>query len=200
MTEFHTSINPALLLAIYTCKQGNCQTFSLNAGIPISEVTMVSTILKATINCGGMELAWCEWRRPPTIDQTWNNWKTHWTAAFIESCNINQMTAGNRAFANQAITNNEQTARMVTSLDNLANAAIQKNDTVNKLVAANECLTKALADANAAIACLCFPTTQLHQPLQPLQPAPTTVPPQNIGHPSKPNGIVPAIAEPTGTK
>jgi hypothetical protein len=67
------------------------------------------------------------------------------------------MTAGERAFANQAATDAEQAARMVTSLDNLANAAIQKNDTIKKLVAANECLAKALADANAAIARLRLP-------------------------------------------
>jgi hypothetical protein len=94
--------------------------------------------------------------------------KTHCSAAFTESRDINQMTPGDRAFANQAITNNkEQVARMVTSLDNLANAAIQKNNTVDKLVATNECLTKALMDANAAIACLCFPTA----PAAPAAPA-----------------------------
>jgi hypothetical protein len=68
------------------------------------------------------------------------------------------MTTGNRAFANQAITNNKQATRMVTSLDNLANAAIQKNNTVNKLVAANKCLVKALANAYTAIARLCLLT------------------------------------------
>jgi wyosine [tRNA(Phe)-imidazoG37] synthetase (radical SAM superfamily) len=40
---------------------------------------------------------------------------------------------------------------MARSLDNLANAAIQKNDTIEKLVVTNECLAKALADANAAL-------------------------------------------------
>jgi hypothetical protein len=43
MTEFHTGINQALPLAIYTHKQDDFQTFALNAGIPISEATMVST-------------------------------------------------------------------------------------------------------------------------------------------------------------
>jgi hypothetical protein len=48
---------------------------------------------------------------------------------------------------------------MVTSLDNLVNAAIQKNNTIEKLVVANKCLAKVLADANATIACLCLPNT-----------------------------------------
>jgi hypothetical protein len=69
MTEFHTGISPALSLAIYTCKQVNCQTFALNAGIPISEATMVSTGTKAGINCGGMELMRRKWHHCPAIDQ-----------------------------------------------------------------------------------------------------------------------------------
>ncbi len=53
---------------------------------------------------------------------------------------------------------------MARSLDNLANAAIQKNDTVEKLVVANERLAKALADANAAIARLRLPGHSASQP------------------------------------
>jgi hypothetical protein len=41
---------------------------------------------------------------------------------------------------------------MAKSLDNLANAAIQKNETMEKLVTANAKLAEALANANAAIA------------------------------------------------
>jgi hypothetical protein len=62
------------------------------------------------------------------------------------------MIANNNAFANQAATDAEQAAMMAKSLDYLANAAIQKNDTVEKLVTVNEKLAKALANANAAIA------------------------------------------------
>jgi hypothetical protein len=120
---------------------------------------MVSTGTKAMITCSGMELPWHEWKRQPIIDQTWNNWKTHWTAAFAETCDINQMTTGNRAFAYQAANKAKQAARMVTSLNNLTNRAIQKNDTVKKLVPANKRIAKALADANAAITCLCLPNT-----------------------------------------
>jgi hypothetical protein len=134
-----------------------CQTFALDAGIRISKATMVLTGTKAAINCGGMELAWRKWRRPPIINQMWNNWKVHWTAAFAESRDITCMTVGDQAFANQAATNAEQIACMVKSLDNLANVAIQKNITVEKLVVVNKRLVKALADVNAAIAWLCLP-------------------------------------------
>jgi hypothetical protein len=69
------------------------------------------------------------------------------------------MTTGDRALAYQATTKAEQATRMVTSVANLAYGAILKNDTVEKLVAANEHLVKALANANATIACLCLPNT-----------------------------------------
>jgi hypothetical protein len=62
------------------------------------------------------------------------------------------MIVNNSAFVNQAATDAKKTTMMAKSLDNLANAAIQKNDTVEKLVTANEKLAKALTDANATIA------------------------------------------------
>jgi hypothetical protein len=57
MVGFHTGIDSHLPLAVYTRKQEKCQTFALDTGIPISEVTMVLTGTNAAINCGGMELA-----------------------------------------------------------------------------------------------------------------------------------------------
>ncbi len=71
------------------------------------------------------------------------------------------MMAGGRAFTNQAALNADQAACMVTSLNNLTNMVIQKNDTVEKLVAANERLAKALADVNTAIAQLCLPNASV---------------------------------------
>jgi hypothetical protein len=68
MAMFITGIEPFLLLAVYMCKQENCQTFALNASIPISEATMVSLGTKAALNCGGMELAWRKWKRCLIVD------------------------------------------------------------------------------------------------------------------------------------
>jgi hypothetical protein len=144
----------------------------LDAGIPISEATMVSTGTKAAINCVGMELMWRKLRHCPAINQMCNYCKTHWNAAFIESRDINQMTAGNHAFTNQTITDDKQAARMVTLLDNLANAAIKKNHNIDKLVNANKHLAKVLADTNATTAHLCFPTAPT-MPAAPAAPAGT---------------------------
>ncbi len=144
MTEFVTGIKPFLPLAVYTCKQEKCQTFAQDISVPISKATIVTTGTKAALNCGGMKLAWCKWKRCPLIDHTWNNWKLHWTAAFAETHDMNRMIANKSAFANQAATEAKQAAMMPKSLDNLTNAAIQKNDTVEKLATANKNLQRPL--------------------------------------------------------
>ncbi len=87
---------------------------------------MVTTGTKAALNSGGMELAWREWKRRPVPDQMWNNWKLHWSVAFTESRDIHRMTSPAGAFANQAVADAEQAEMMARSLDNLANAAMQK--------------------------------------------------------------------------
>jgi hypothetical protein len=107
------------------------------------------------------------------------------------------MTAGDRAFAYQAATKSEHGARMVTSLDNLANAVIQKKNTVEKLVAANKCLAKALVDANTAIAHLCLPNT----PAAPATPSGTYNRPRSSHwRPSSPTGPTTATVGRTAIK
>jgi hypothetical protein len=101
MTEFYTGIKASLPLAVYARKQEKCQMFAQDAGVPISEATMVTTGTKATLNCGGMELAWREWKHCPLVDQAWNNLKLHWMAAFSETRDIHRMSANDGAFPNQ---------------------------------------------------------------------------------------------------
>jgi hypothetical protein len=76
------------------------------------------------------------------------------------------MTAGDTAFgANQAV-KLKQAQQMAPSLDNLANATIQKNTTIKNLVATNATLTKAIADIQLSIARMCASGV-------PTSPAPT---------------------------
>ncbi|KAL7480758.1 hypothetical protein ACHAW6_006418 [Cyclotella cf. meneghiniana] len=83
--------------------------------------------------------AWCERRRLPAIQHTWLNWKNHWTAAFNEQQDISCLTGGTvMSQANATVDDAQWSAQMITSLDNLANAKVQKNDTVEKLVVANK--------------------------------------------------------------
>jgi hypothetical protein len=63
------------------------------------------------------------------------------------------MTFGNLAFANQAAAQEIiQAEKMAALLDNLANASIQKNDTIDNLVATNQQQAKIIADLTEAIA------------------------------------------------
>ena len=68
----------------------------------------------------------------------------HWTEAFGDLRDINRITAGDGiqgGHANMAKTDEEMSQQMVESLDNLANAAVTKNDTVERLVLANKKLS-----------------------------------------------------------
>jgi hypothetical protein len=103
------------------------------------------------------------------------------------------MIANNSAFANQAATEAKQAAMMAKSLDNLANATIQKNDTVEKLVTANKnsqrpspMPTPPLHDSVSQILrILC----QLHQQVQQIFVAHPT------GQPSSQTGTLPATVQ-----
>ncbi len=74
-------------------------------------------------------------------------------ATFAEMRDINRMTSGDSAFANQAAAQEiVQVDKKAASLDNLANASIQKKDTIDKLVATNQQEAKVIANLNEAIA------------------------------------------------
>jgi hypothetical protein len=66
------------------------------------------------------------------------DWKINWTVTFAEMHDINQMTTNDRAFANHSGAEAKQTSMMAKSLDNLANAAIHKNKTLEKPVIVKE--------------------------------------------------------------
>jgi len=93
-----------------------------------------------------MTLGWREWKRHPAHEHTWVNWKINWTAAFAKMRHISRMTTGKTTFGANQATEMEQAQQMATSLDNLANASIQKNTTINNLVIVmtNAALSKAI--------------------------------------------------------
>jgi hypothetical protein len=172
MTDFHSSIDTGLLLAIYTRKQEKCQVFAADARVPISNKTMVTTGTKHALACSNMMLAWHKWKRCPILDHNWLNWKAHWAAAFAEMRDINCMTAGEMMFGANQAAELKQVQQMASSLNNLANATIQKNTTIKNLVATNTTLTQAIADIQLSIAQMCAtcgPTSPA-----PAAPAPLT--------------------------
>jgi hypothetical protein len=99
-----------------------------------------------------MTLNWREWKRRPAIEHTWANWKLHWTAAFAEMRDISRMTTGDTTFGANQAAEIEQAQQMAASLDNLANASIQKNTTIENLVATNAALTRSIQDIQRTLA------------------------------------------------
>jgi hypothetical protein len=76
----------------------------------------------------------------------------------------NRMTASDLAFANQAAAQEIiQAEKMALLLDNLANTSIQKNDTIDKLVATYQQQAKTIADLTEAIAKLKNGSPQMKQ-------------------------------------
>jgi len=113
---------------------------------------MVTTGSKHAIASGNMTLNWREWKRRPANEHTWAHWKIHWTAAFAEMRDISRMTTGNSTFGANQAAEMEQAQQMATSLDNLANASIQKNTTIENLVATNAALTRSIQDIQRTLA------------------------------------------------
>jgi len=138
LDRFYQGIDPSVPLIVYIRKQEDCQEFANDGKVNISEATMVTTGTKHAIQCGAFTDAWKEWNRIPRANQTWLAWKTHWTRAFDEQKTIQRLTGGEFS-ANSSIqaTDDELASQMVTSLDNLAFAAVQKNETVEKLINMN---------------------------------------------------------------
>jgi hypothetical protein len=161
LTDLNTGINPILPLAVYTRKQKKCQVIAHNIGVPISNATMVTTGTKHALATGNMTLVWCEWKRCPIANHTWPNWKAHWTAALAEMRDINCMTAGESTLSANAMEEEEQGCLIALSLNNLANAFIQKNSMINSLVVINAQLKQALADMQIAMACMSPPVHAL---------------------------------------
>ena len=73
MVCFNEGIDPTLPLAVYTQKQGTCQEFANDAGVPISKQMMVTTSTKHALQCGGLTQARREWRRTLFANHTWLN-------------------------------------------------------------------------------------------------------------------------------
>ena len=103
--------------------------FALDAGVPISEVTMVTTGNKPALQCGGMNLAWPELQQRLPNEHTWNNWVSRWTAAFTKARDISRLTSSDttamaqNTMVESVVATNQQHARTISDLTG-ATAAI----------------------------------------------------------------------------
>jgi hypothetical protein len=144
LADFNMGIDLGLPLVVYTKKQECCQVFALNAAVPISKATMVTTGTKHALACGNMTMAWRKWNNCAIANHTWSKWKNHRTATFAKMHGINCMTAGKAVFGANAAEEEHQACKITALLDNFASALIQKNVTINNLVASNAQLMQAL--------------------------------------------------------
>jgi hypothetical protein len=112
---------------VYTRKQEKCQVLANHAGIPISNTTMVTTRNKHTLTTGNMTLVWYKWKHHPIVNHTWPNWKVHWSVAFAKMYDIHCMMAGEFTFDANGAEEDKQAHQITLSLNNLANASIQKS-------------------------------------------------------------------------
>ena len=96
---------------------------------------MINTGLIHVIATGLMTTAYHEWKRFHNGNKTWSYFKEHFNEAFNE---LNKITIGSIGFGANAMEFTPTTIEEISgTLDNLANATMQKTDIVNKLVAAS---------------------------------------------------------------
>ena len=116
-----------------------------DAHVPITKATMVTIGTKHAVAAGGMDDAWRVWMRLPKDQQTWVRRKTMWSGAFTKKRELVRITGITyNGMANQA-QEMEMGNTMVVALGNLPKAAVQKNDTFERLVISNAYLSDFLA-------------------------------------------------------
>ena len=123
---------------------------------------MVSTLVKHAAATGGLDVAWGAWkaRAAAGLPMGWAAAVTHWTEAFASKVELAKITGvAFNGMANQA--EEVMADKMVSALDNLANAAVEKNSTIESLVKANLALTKSVSDRDANLQALTTAITKL---------------------------------------
>jgi hypothetical protein len=138
LDKFNQGIDPSVPLLAYIRKQEDCQEFANDGHVQISKETMVTTGTKHALQCGAFTDAWKEWNRIPRANRTWLAWKNHWTRAFEEQRTIQRLTGGEFSANSMTRADEALANQMVTSLDNLALAAVQKNETLEQMIKINE--------------------------------------------------------------
>ena len=90
------------------------------------------------INMGiTLTTAYHEWKNAHYGDKTWSHFKEHFNKAFNELKELNKISAGGIGFEAKAMGFLPAAIEEISfALDNLANATVQKTDTINKLEAA----------------------------------------------------------------
>ena len=159
--KFNKPIDARSTLAVYIQKQELCQEMAKDTHVPINEATMVNTGTEKDVATGGMDDVWSVWMWLTDDQQTWVRCKTMWSRAFLEKRELARLTGiAYNGMANQAA-DMEMGNTMVVALNNLANSAVHKNNTVEHYVISNSGLYAYLAARNTKIDLLLTVITNL---------------------------------------
>ena len=131
LNKFNEPINDSLTLVVYILEQELFQDMAEDTHVPITDSTMATTGTKHAVETGGMDDSWRVWMRLLNDQQTWVQWKTMWSGDFLEKRDLFRLTgSAYNCMANQT-QDMEMGNTMVVALDNLENAVVQNNDTVD---------------------------------------------------------------------
>ena len=122
-----------------------------NAEVPISKATIVLTLIKHVAATGGLDVIWGAQKACAVagLPMGWDTPVIHRTTAFASKEELVKITGVTvSGMANQA--KEEMANNMVVALDNLTNAAVEKNGTIKTLVKATLALTKAVDGHNTS--------------------------------------------------
>ena len=120
--------------------------------VPISKDIMISTLVKQATVTIGLDVAWGTWtaRAAAGLTMGWGNAVTHPPAVFASKVELAKITGvvSNR-MNNQD--EEEMVHKLVVALENLANANVGKNGTIETLFEANLALVKAVTNHNTSL-------------------------------------------------
>ena len=138
-------IDTSRTLAVCIRKQKLFQEMDEDANVPITKATMVTMGTKHAVATSGMDDARHGWMWLPNDQQTWVCWKTMWGGAFLKKRKLVRLTGiAYNGMVNEAA-EMQICNTMAVALDNLANSAVQKNNTVERLVISKSSLSASLA-------------------------------------------------------
>ena len=124
-------------LLVYTKRQEICQCFAADMKVPIMEATMINTSHTHVIANGLLTTMYCEWKWLNDENKTWSKVKEHYNKAFNKLQELNEIIAGGAGFGANAMKLTLMAIDEISStLDNLANATVQKTDVMDKLAVA----------------------------------------------------------------
>ena len=146
-----------------------CVDFAASGGTPFSTQQVVSTAFHTILQSNAMPDDVREWRRKPTAEKTWANFKKHFTRAHNDLRETKATTSAAGYHSANAVQENT-----VTALNNLANATIADRQTMTNLTATISVLTQELAATNMKMAEAITRATKLEKEVAFLKKKPKT--------------------------